>query len=175
MTATQKPPLKMKTTLPETRQNEIEIVEYLPEHCDRFKEINVQWITRLYVMEEEDIKTVEDPESYVLKAGGKIYIALCNGYPVGTCAYLNLGDGVYEMIKMAVDENYRGLKIGKKIGEVSVRKIKELGAKKIILFSNRSGSAAAIELYRKLGFSEVPLGSSEFIRADIRMEIEIRE
>ena len=155
----------------DTNKEDVQIVEYLPEYKQRFKEINVQWITRSYVMEEEDIKTVEDPEGYILKEGGKIYIALHKGYPVGTCAYLNLGNGIYEMIKMAVDENYRGLKIGKKIGEVSVQKIKELNPKKIILFSNRKGSAKAIEMYHKLGFVEVPLGISEFSRADIRMEI----
>ena len=149
----------------------VEIVEYRPEHRQRFKEINVQWITRRYVMEEEDIKTVDDPEGYVLKVGGKIYIALYKGYPVGTCAYLNLGNNEYEMIKMAVDEDYRGLKIGKRIGAESVERIRELGAGKIILFSNRKGSATAIELYHKLGFTEVPLGISEFTRADIRMEI----
>ncbi|HTA62508.1 MAG TPA: GNAT family N-acetyltransferase [Bacteroidia bacterium] len=154
-----------------TNEEEIQIVEFLPEHKQRFKEINVQWITRLYVMEVEDIKTVEDPEGYILKDGGKIFIALYKGYPVGTCAYLNLGNGVYEMIKMAVDENYRGLKIGKTIGEVSIQKIKELKPKKIILFSNRKGSAKAIKMYHKLGFVEVPLGTSEFTRADIRMEI----
>jgi len=149
----------------------IQIVEYKPEHRLRFKEINEQWITRLYVMEEEDIKTVEDPEGYVLKDGGKIYIALHDGHPVGTCAYLNLGKGVYEMIKFAVDEKYRGLRIGKILGEQSVERIKELGAHSIVLFSNTTGSAKAIELYYQLGFKEIPLGSSEFIRANIKMEL----
>jgi GNAT superfamily N-acetyltransferase len=152
--------------------NKIEIVDYKPEHRSRFKEINEQWITRLYDMEVEDIKTVEDPEGYVLKDGGQIFIALCDGYPVGTCAYLNLGNGVYEMIKMAVEENYRGLHIGKRIGEESVQKIKEMEARKIILFSNTEGSVKAIQLYRKLGFVEVPLGNSEFTRANIRMQLE---
>jgi ribosomal protein S18 acetylase RimI-like enzyme len=151
---------------------DVQIVLYNASHRRRFKEINEQWITRKYVMEEEDLKTVNDPEEYVLKNGGKIFIALLKGYPVGTCAYLNLGDDTYEMIKMAVDEDYRGLKIGKEIGVRSVEEIKVLGAKKIILFSNRAGSAAAIELYKKLGFVEVPLGTSEFQRADIRMEME---
>lgn len=149
-----------------------EIVEYKPEHQPRFKEINEQWITRSYFMEEEDIKTVEDPYDYVLKNGGKIYIALFKGYPVGTIAYLNLGDGVYEMIKLAVDESYRGLNIGRKICEESIQGIKDIGAKKIILFSNTKGSAKAIAMYHKLGFVEVPLGTSEFIRADIRMELD---
>lgn len=152
-------------------ENDVQIVEYRPEHRQRFKEINEQWITRLYVMEEEDIKTVENPEGYILQGGGKIYIALYKGHPVGTCAYLNMGERVYEMIKMAVDENYRGLHIGKKIGEESVQAIKNLGAKKIILFSNTEGSATAIKLYYKLGFKEVPLGTSEFIRANIKMEM----
>lgn len=151
--------------------NDLQIVDYLPEHRLRFKEINEQWITRSYVMEEEDIKTVEDPETYILKEGGKIYIALYKDYPVGTCAYLNMGNNVYEMIKFAVDENYRGLKIGKILVEESVKSIKRMGADKIILFSNRKGSAKAIEMYFKMGFKEIPLGNSEFARADIKMEL----
>ena len=110
--------------------NNIQIVEYLPEHRQRFKEINVQWITRSFEMEEEDIKTVDDPEGYILKGGGKIFIALYNNEVVGTCAYLNFGEHLYEMIKMAVDEKFRGLKIGKIIGEVSLQKMKAYGAKK---------------------------------------------
>lgn len=148
----------------------ITIVDYKPEHRQRFKEINEQWITRSFVMEEEDVKTLENPEEHVLAGGGRIYIALCDGHVVGTCGYIYMGDGVYEMIKMAVDENYRGLQIGQKLGEHSIQKIRELGAKKIILYSNTKGSAVAVNLYRKLGFTEVPLGSSEFIRADIKME-----
>ena len=75
------------------------------------------------------------------------------------------------MIKFAVDESYRGLKIGKILVEKSVESIRQLGAGKIILFSNRKGSAKAIELYHKMGFTEVPLGNSEFARADIKMEL----
>jgi ribosomal protein S18 acetylase RimI-like enzyme len=151
--------------------NPIQIVEFHPEHRQRFKEINVQWITRDFVMEEEDIKTVDDPEDYILKPGGKIFISLYNNEVVGTCGYQNFGNNEFEMIKMAVDEKYRGLKIGKIIGEESLKKMKAYGAKKIFLFSNTKGSATAIALYRKLGFIETPLGDSEFQRADIRMEL----
>ena len=152
--------------------NNIQIVEYLPEHQQRFKEINVQWITRDFFMEEEDIRTVDDPDGYVLKGGGKIFIALYNNEVAGTCGYLNFGNDEYEMIKMAVDEKFRGLKIGKIIGEVSLLKMKTYGAKKIFLFSNTKGSARAVALYRKLGFTEIPLGDSEFQRADIKMGLE---
>ncbi|MGZ3933123.1 MAG: GNAT family N-acetyltransferase, partial [Bacteroidia bacterium] len=129
----------------------IEIVDYKPEHQPRFKEINEQWIRRSFVMEEEDVKTLDHPDAHVLAGGGKIYMALCDDYPVGTCGYINMGDRVYEMIKMAVDENYRGLKIGLTIGEQSIQSIKALGARKIILYSNTEGSGVAINLYRRLG------------------------
>jgi ribosomal protein S18 acetylase RimI-like enzyme len=150
---------------------EIKIVHYKPEHRQRFKEINEQWITKGFVMEEEDIRTLDDPESYILKNGGAIYIALYKDQVAGTCAYLNFGNESYEMIKMAVDEKFRGLKIGRVIGEYSLRDMKKRGAKHIFLFSNRKGSVAAINLYRSLGFKEIDLGQSEFQRADIKMEM----
>jgi len=148
----------------------IEIVTYKREHHDRFREINEEWIKKKFILEEEDIKTLDDPEKYILKEGGKIFIALYNNIPVGTCAYLNFKNNVYEMIKMAVDEKFRGLKIGFKIGEWSLEEMKKLGAKTIFLYSNTDGSAEAIQLYRKLGFKEIPLGNSEFQRANIKME-----
>jgi GNAT superfamily N-acetyltransferase len=160
-----------KSSMQSLHENDLEICEYRPEHQQRFKEINEQWITRSFVMEEEDTKTLNDPQGYVIDGGGKIYMALYRGYPVGTCGYLYMGHGIYEMIKMAVDEEYRGLKIGLRIGEYSIQKIRELGASKIILFSNTKGSGVAIELYKKLGFTEVPLGESEFQRANIKMEM----
>jgi GNAT superfamily N-acetyltransferase len=150
---------------------QIQIVEYRPEYRQRFKEINEQWITRDFVMEEEDIKTVEDPEGYILKPGGKIFLALYNNKVVGTCGYQNFGDEGFEMIKMAVDEDFRGLKIGKILGEETLKKMKGYGAKRIFLFSNTKGSATAVQLYYKLGFKEIPLGKADFQRADIKMEL----
>lgn len=155
----------------EKQISEIKIVNYRKEHQPRFKVINEKWITKSFELEEEDLITLEDPENHVLKNGGKIYMALCNDYPVGTCGYLYLTEGVYEMIKMAVDEDYRGMQIGQKMAEHSLKQLVDLGAKKIILFSNTKGSGTAIDLYRRLGFKEVPLGESEFKRADIKMEL----
>ena len=148
----------------------LKIIEYNSSHHQRFKEINVQWITRIHVLEEEDIRTLDDPDNSVLKGGGRIFIALFNNKVVGTCGYLNFGIEGFEMIKMAVDENYRGLHIGRQLGEESLKIMKASGAKRIFLYSNKKGSEVAIDLYRKLGFSEIPLGNPEFLRADIKME-----
>lgn len=149
----------------------ITIVDYQSTHRQRFKEVNVQWITRAHVLEEEDLRTLNDPESYVLKPGGRIFMALKDGYVVGSCGYLNFGAEGFEMIKMAVDEDYRGLGIGRLLGEESLKSMKAAGAGRIFLYSNSQGSATAIELYKSLGFKEIPLGNPEFERADIKMEL----
>jgi ribosomal protein S18 acetylase RimI-like enzyme len=51
-------------------------------------------------------------------------------------------------------------------------KAKALGAAKVILYS-QTGLVAAIKLYRKLGFIEVPLGTGVYKRSDIKMEIDL--
>jgi ribosomal protein S18 acetylase RimI-like enzyme len=45
-----------------------------------------------------------------------------------------------------------------------------MGATKVALYSQTS-LAAAIHLYRKLGFVEVPMNNHLYKRADIKMEI----
>ena len=70
---------------------------------------------------------------------------------------------------MAVDEKYRGQKIGKALGEAAVEKAKTLGAHKIILYSNTI-LIPAVELYRKLGFVEVPV-DGPYKRSNIKMEL----
>ncbi len=150
----------------------VSIIDYNPSHHAAFKKINVDWIADKFVVEDVDIEVLDNPDKYILNNGGHIFMAEYDNELVGTCALTNEGNGIYELTKMGVDKNYRGLKIGLLLGEATVNKAKELGAKKLILHSNREGSAAAIELYKKLGFVEVPMGNVQWKRANIQMEIE---
>ena len=149
----------------------IQIVDYTKEHAKVFYDLNYAWISDAYEVEPEDEKVLEDPEKYYLKDGGAILMALYQNEPVGTCA-LKWGDpGVVEMSKMTVSKEMRGKKIGDLLGNAVIEKARKLGAQKIILYSNRKGSAAGINLYKKLGFVEVPLTGHNFKRADIKMEL----
>lgn len=150
---------------------ELSIVEFENIHGKAFKDLNVAWISQSFVMEESDEIVLNDPHEHILKNGGAILIAKYKNEFVGTCALINEGHGDYELTKMAVDQNLRGLKIGYHLGIATLEKAKVLGAKKVILHSNRKGSAAAINLYYKLGFKEIPLGDAPWARADIKMEI----
>jgi N-acetylglutamate synthase-like GNAT family acetyltransferase len=152
--------------------DQVKIVDYKTEHKKRFIEINEAWITKSFVMEEIDRQELHDLENSILKGGGAILIALWDTEVVGTCALVKTDPERFELIKMAVDEKVRGQRIGKLLGERTLEKAKELGARSVYLHSNTKGSATAIKLYYELGFKEIPLGKSDFQRADIKMEIE---
>lgn len=149
---------------------QIRITDYSPAYAQAFYDLNYAWISESYEVEPEDQKTLADPETYYLKDGGAILIALYGDEPVGTCALKRNGD-IVEMSKMTVSKSMRGKKIGDLLGNAVIEKARELGASKMILYSNRQGSAAGINLYRKLGFQEVPLTEHNFKRADIKMEL----
>ena len=149
----------------------LRIISYRPEHAKAFKDLNIAWIAKSFFVEESDEMVLSDPQKYFLDNGGAILLAEYKGEIVGTCALTYEGHGIYELTKMAVDENFRGLKIGYHLGVATLEKAKELGAEKVILHSNKKGSAAAIQLYYKLGFVEVPLEeNAPWARADIKME-----
>lgn len=151
-----------------------EILDYIPEFAKDFKALNEEWITRYFVMEEADHKSLGDPQGYILDKGGYILMARYNNELVGACALLNEGNGVFELAKMAVSPKAQGLGIGKLLGEAAVAKAKQAEAVKLYLVSNRRLSTA-LNLYSKLGFVEVPMPPSIYDRADIKMEINFQE
>jgi len=149
----------------------IQIIDYQPQFAQAFYDLNFAWISAAYEVEEEDIKILSHPDKYILKKGGHIILAMYNGEPVGTCALIKTDPGIYEMSKMTVAASMRGKNAGLKLGQAIIEKAKNVGAKKIQLFSNKKGSAIAIQLYKKLGFIEIPLEGQAYKRADIKMEI----
>jgi GNAT superfamily N-acetyltransferase len=79
--------------------------------------------------------------------------------------------GIYEFTKMAVDENFQGLKIGKLLAEAAIEWCRTKNAGHIILYSNTK-LVPAISLYRKLGFRKVPL-DGPYKRSDIKMQLDL--
>ena len=150
----------------------VRIINYSPLHYEAFRRINIDWISDKYFVEDIDLLVLDNPDEHILHPGGYIFMAQCRDELVGTCSLTNEGEGIYELTKMGVDKNSRGLKIGYLLGEATVNKAKEVGAKKIILHSNTENSAEAVELYKKLGFVEVPMGDVPWKRSNIKMEIE---
>ena len=151
----------------------IKIVDYLPKYKTAFRELNENWITRYFEMEEDDYKTLDHPE-VIIDNGGKIFVALLNEEPVGVCALKpTIMPGYdFEVSKMAVSPSAQGRGIGYLLGQAIIKSAKELGASKIYLEGNTL-LEASIRLYRKLGFQQMPIQASHYKRVNIQMELSL--
>jgi N-acetylglutamate synthase-like GNAT family acetyltransferase len=148
----------------------LRILEYEPALQPWFEKLNRDWIEKYFTMESIDEEVVKHPEEKIIKSGGAILFAASDGQIVGTVALKNEGDGVIELCKMAVDENFRGKRTGLFLGEAALKKSKALGAKKVILYSQTTfNSGIAINLYNRLGFKEVELEKGGYERCNIKM------
>lgn len=146
-----------------------DIIDYRPEHQPSFEQLNRVWIEEYFGMEPIDEAVLGKPEEHILQPGGAILMAKCEGAIVGTVALKFVRTGVYEFTKMAVDTQFRGKKIGLALAQAAIEKARGLGAHTIVLYSN-TRQEAAILLYRKLGFCEVPV-DGPYKRANIKMEL----
>jgi ribosomal protein S18 acetylase RimI-like enzyme len=152
--------------------NEIKIVDYRPGHQPYFEKFNRVWIEELFEMEPVDEWVLTNPEKSILEPGGAILMAEYNGIVAGTVGLRKAGEYSYEFTKMAVDKNFRRKGIAEAISYASFRKAKALGAKKVILYSNKL-NAGAVKLYEKIGFRHVEVENDVYKRADVKMMIDI--
>jgi len=148
----------------------ISIVNYQPQYREAFKQLNVEWITTWFKMEEADHKILDHPQEYVLDKGGHILIALDEEKPVGTCALVKLDDQTYELSKMAVTPETKGKGVGLLLGNAAIALAKCTGANRLYLESNTI-LKPAINLYSKLGFKRIPGTQSPYERSNIHMEL----
>ncbi len=149
---------------------QLTILPYRPELQVHFERLNKAWLEAYFKVEPIDAYVLGNPEEAILKDGGAILFAAYGDKIVGTVALKYIEPGLYELTKMAVDETYRGLGAGKAICAAAIDKARELGATKVLLYS-QTGLQAAIGIYRKLGFVEIPLEKGKYERADIKMEL----
>lgn len=152
----------------------VKIVAYEEKYQTAFKALNEQWISTYFKMEEADYKALDNPQTYILDRGGKIFVALYENKPVGVCALIKMDDPDYdfELAKMAVSPKIQGKNIGWLLGQAIVQAAKDSGASKIYLESNTI-LKPAINLYQKLGFVKVVGRSTPYARCNIQMELKL--
>jgi DNA-binding MarR family transcriptional regulator/GNAT superfamily N-acetyltransferase len=154
--------------------DQVDIVEYQSRYKAYFKKLNYDWIRKYFELEEMDEVVLTNPDQ-IIKDGGAILFAKLNNRVVGTCALIKIDNETYELAKMAVAEEYQGRHIGKKLGLSAIEKSVQLGAKKLMLESNKK-LIPALNLYRKLGF--IPVCSdhhkSMYQRANITMQMTLQ-
>lgn len=152
--------------------NQIDIIPFETKYAQYFYDLNVEWLRKYFYIEPYDEKVLSNPKQYVLDPGGYIFFAKYNNDIVGVVSLINQKT-FYELSKMAVSPKFQGLKIGHQLMEFTINFAKDKGWKSITLYSHRS-LKAAIHLYKKVGFKEIPVEKdSHYERADIKMLLEL--
>ena len=89
---------------------------------------------------------------------------------MGTGALKKTGPDEYELTKMGVLKQSRGLGLGRLVLDKLIERAKELGAKRLYLLTN-TACDAAIQLYEKRGFVHDHAVLQEFGRRYQRAEV----
>ena len=155
-------------------KHEIKILDYLPEHQPFFERLFENWFRKSFGMEPEPVDQflLREPEKAILQRGGTILIGLLNNEPAGTIGLRKRDNSEYELIKMVVDEKFRGMGLGRALVKAAVEKARLSGAHRLVLYTH-SSLQTAIHLYHQIGFSKIPLeqGTYHSSRCDTKMEM----
>jgi putative acetyltransferase len=140
-----------------------------------FRTLNEEWIRRHFTLEPRDVESLSDPRGAVLARGGRVYLAWIGEEAVGCVALVPLGEGVWELSKMAVAPHQRGRGIGRKLLQYAIAEARRLGAASLFLGSNTK-LADAVHLYESVGFQHVErerLPPLPYARANVFMELRL--
>jgi DNA-binding MarR family transcriptional regulator len=128
------------------------IRDYADDLAEAFYAINAEWIAAMFALEENDRRILSDPRGEILDRGGLILFVEAEGLGVvGTCALMTTSPGCFELTKMAVSEQARGLKAGEHLLRAVLARAGTMDIETLYLLTN-TACAAAIHLYEKVGF-----------------------
>lgn len=148
----------------------IEIINFEDRYATAFRELNLEWLYKYNLAESHDLEVLGDPWGTIINPGGCIFLARENDTIAGTAALMKEHNGVYELAKMTVAPNFRGLGISKLLLNRCLQEASRLRAKKLFLFSNHQ-LVTALQLYKQFGFTDIPVENSPFETADVKMEL----
>ncbi|MCJ2185240.1 bifunctional helix-turn-helix transcriptional regulator/GNAT family N-acetyltransferase [Novosphingobium beihaiensis] len=126
--------------------------EFSDDLARHFHDINAEWITAMFQLEQTDRDVLENPRAAIVDPGGVILFVEAEGLGiVGTCALQKTAGGGFELTKMGVRESARGLKAGEFLLSAAIQRAQAMQADPLYLLTNKR-CEAAIHLYEKLGF-----------------------
>ncbi len=146
----------------------IEIIDYDDSLKDYVKNLNYAWIEKHFKLEKGDVFMLSNPKETIIDKGGYIFFAKANNEILGTASLIKISNDTFELGKMAVTENARGLGIGTILLKHCVDFSVKNNVKFLVLYSNTL-LQSAIHLYRKFNFEEVDLEPGMYERANIKM------
>ncbi len=153
---------------------EMSVRDFSDDLAEAFYRINAEWIQSMFVLEENDIRLLENPRELILDKGGAVLFAETPDLGVvGTCAVMRMKDGWFELTKMGVLQAARGRKVGEFLLAATIDRAKAMGVADRLYLLTNARCGPAIHLYEKLGFEHdaeiMALFGSRYERCDVAM------
>lgn len=149
----------------------MKIIFYQEKYKKDFVRLNLAWIKKYFKVEHQDIEMLDNVEEF-LEKGAAVYFAVEQDTAIATCMVAPREGQVWEICKLATDEHHIGKGAGSAVLKECIDYAKEHGAEKLMIVSNTVLSAA-MHLYAKAGFKEVPVDYMEYERVNIQLELNI--
>lgn len=154
--------------------NNLTFIPFQPKYAKTFKKLNLEWIKKFFEVEEKDIELLDKCEENIINKGGYIFFAKIDDTIVGCVAYIKIKEDVYELGKMAVNEDYQGKRIGQELLTYAINFAKTENWKQVILYSSVK-LKNALHIYKKIGFVEIPIEPDVvYKRSSIKMELNLK-
>lgn len=155
-------------------QRGLVVRDYEDALASAFHDINAEWIEAMFAMEAADREVLLHPRESIVDPGGAILFVEAPGLGViGTCALRREGAGVFELTKMGVRPQARGLKAGEVLLDAAIARAGALGAETLYLLTN-ARCAPAVHLYEKAGFVHDPEIMARFGARYARCDVAMR-
>lgn len=147
----------------------MKIIKYDKKYEKDFIELNIAWVEKYFVMEQEDREILSHVDEYLQK-GGMIFFAIEDERVLATCMVIPFGNNVWEICKLAANEQYQSHGAGSAVFKACMDYAIEQGAEKLTLISNHI-LKPALHIYKKFGFHDVPVDrGNEYERCDVQCE-----
>ena len=155
--------------------NNVTIETFRESYGHIFKTLNLEWIEEFFIVEEEDLKILSNPQSYVIDKGGEIFFALHAGRVIGTSAMVSVKSGVFELAKMSVKKNFQGRGVGRMLINASISFARKKGATEVFLITNDK-LKPALNLYKSSGFNlDLDYDDDRYSRGNTKMVMKLEE
>ena len=149
----------------------VKIVPFEDKYSDYFYDLNYDWLNEYFYVEEYDEEVLKNCKKEIIDKGGYIFFAIYNSNVLGTMALIPRDEKVFELNKMAVKKEFRGMGIGHQLIEFIIDFAKAKNYNSLILYSN-TVLKNSIHLYNKFGFIKIDSeGKTPYKRSDIKMEL----
>ena len=144
-----------------------ETSEQIEETRKIFREYE-SWLNLDLCFQGFEAELVNLPGKYKMP-NGRLFLAISNGKVAGCVALRKLEDGICEMKRLFVREEFRGQKVGISLIEKLIAEAREIGYAKLRLDTYPPKMGKAVKLYESYGFREIkpyyhnPFGETLFM------------